>query len=88
MHERNPTHDTDDCFELNQRNKCAKSNTSQSSKDKVPCKDLNAFVNAKVTAALNKAKKKQKERKEKEVKINAFNKFCSLNVKISDKDEE
>eukprot|EP00957_Ditylum_brightwellii_P170868 13005232-Ditylum_brightwellii.AAC.1 len=62
--------------------------TSWSDKDKVSYKDLNAFVNAKVTATLNKAKKKQKERKEKEVKINAFNKFCSLNVESSDKDKE
>eukprot|EP00957_Ditylum_brightwellii_P038260 2893119-Ditylum_brightwellii.AAC.1 len=47
---------------------------------------LNAFVNAKVTAALNKVKKKQK--KEKKVKINAFNKFCSLNVESSDDEGE
>eukprot|EP00957_Ditylum_brightwellii_P071983 5470813-Ditylum_brightwellii.AAC.1 len=37
-------------------------------------------------ATLNKAKKKQK--KEKEVKINAFNKFCSLNVESSDEEGE
>eukprot|EP00957_Ditylum_brightwellii_P113144 8628736-Ditylum_brightwellii.AAC.1 len=60
--------------------------TSQSGKDKVSYKDLNAFVNARVTAALNKAKKKQK--KEKEVIFNVFNKFCSLNVESSGKDKE
>ena len=49
-------------------------------------KDLNAFVNAKVTAALNKAKKKRKERKDKEVEINAFNQFRSLNVESSDEE--
>eukprot|EP00957_Ditylum_brightwellii_P081664 6212275-Ditylum_brightwellii.AAC.1 len=80
MHGRYPTHDMDDCYKLNQRKKRMKSGTSQSGKDKMSYKDLNAFVNAKVTAALNKAKKKQKERKEREVKINAFNKFRSLNV--------
>eukprot|EP00957_Ditylum_brightwellii_P201002 15322170-Ditylum_brightwellii.AAC.1 len=56
--------------------------------DKVTYKDLNAFVNAKVTAALNQAKKSQKKKKEKEAEINAFNKFCSLNVKSSDKEGE
>eukprot|EP00957_Ditylum_brightwellii_P163322 12435600-Ditylum_brightwellii.AAC.1 len=47
MHGQNPTHDTDDCFKLNRRKKRAKSGTSQSSKDKVSYRDLNAFVNAK-----------------------------------------
>ena len=65
MHGRNNNHNTDDCFELNQRKKHAKSDTSWSRKDKLSYKDLNAFVNAKVTAALNKAKTKRKERKEK-----------------------
>eukprot|EP00957_Ditylum_brightwellii_P184189 14029590-Ditylum_brightwellii.AAC.1 len=37
----------DDCFELNRRKKCAKSDTSRSGKDKVSYKDLSAFVNAK-----------------------------------------
>eukprot|EP00957_Ditylum_brightwellii_P118478 9036196-Ditylum_brightwellii.AAC.1 len=37
-------------------------------------------------AALNKAKKKYK--KEKEVEINAFNKFCSLNVESSNEEGE
>eukprot|EP00957_Ditylum_brightwellii_P136690 10423811-Ditylum_brightwellii.AAC.1 len=88
MHGQNPTHDTDDCFKLNRRNKHAKSGMSQSGKDKVSYRDLNTFVYAKVKAALNKVKKKQKERKEKEVKINAFNKLCSLNVESSDKEGE
>eukprot|EP00957_Ditylum_brightwellii_P123725 9432566-Ditylum_brightwellii.AAC.1 len=64
MHGRNNTHDTDNCFELNRRKKRAKLESSRSGKDKVSCKDLNAFVKAKVTAALNKAKKKQKKEKE------------------------
>eukprot|EP00957_Ditylum_brightwellii_P198800 15153395-Ditylum_brightwellii.AAC.1 len=84
MHGQNNTHNTDNCFELNWRKKRAKSDTSQSGKDKVSYKDLNAFVNAKVMAALNKAKKKQK--KEKEVEINAFDKFCSFNVESSDEE--
>eukprot|EP00957_Ditylum_brightwellii_P022834 1722533-Ditylum_brightwellii.AAC.1 len=86
MHGQNNTHDTDDCFELNQHKKCAKSDMSWSGKDKVSYKDLNVFVNTKILAALNKSKKKQK--KEKEVEINAFNKFCSLNVESSDEDKE
>ena len=49
-------------------------------------KDLNAFVNAKVTAALNKAKKKQKEKKD--LELNAFNKFRTLNVDSSDEEGE
>eukprot|EP00957_Ditylum_brightwellii_P065261 4950161-Ditylum_brightwellii.AAC.1 len=52
-------------------------------------KDLNAFVNAKVTAALNKAKTNlKKQRKEKQVKLNAFNKFCTLNVESSDEEDK
>eukprot|EP00957_Ditylum_brightwellii_P190703 14518126-Ditylum_brightwellii.AAC.1 len=47
MHGQNNTHDTDNCFELNQRKKRAKSDTSRNGKDKVSYKDLNAFVNAK-----------------------------------------
>ena len=82
MHGWNNTHGTDNCFELNQRKKRTKSDTSWGGKDKVSYKDLNAFVNAKVTAALNKATKKQK--KEKEVEINAFNQFRSLKVESSD----
>eukprot|EP00957_Ditylum_brightwellii_P077083 5858053-Ditylum_brightwellii.AAC.1 len=64
MHGRNNTHDTDNCFELNRRKKCANSESSLSGKEKVSYKDLNTFVNAKVTAALNKARKKQKKEKE------------------------
>ena len=48
-------------------------------------KDLNMFVNAKVTAAFIKAKKNLKQqKKEKQVKLNALNKFFPLNVKSSD----
>ena len=86
MHGQNMTHGTEDCFELNRRKKRAKFKSSRNEKDKVTYKDLNAFVNAKVSAALNKAKKKQK--KEKEVEINAFNQFRSLNVDSSDEEGE
>eukprot|EP00957_Ditylum_brightwellii_P201813 15327347-Ditylum_brightwellii.AAC.1 len=72
MYKQNKTHDTEDCFKLKRRAKHAKSNTIQNEADNVTYKDLNAFVNAK--------------RKEKEVKINAFNKFCSLNVESSNKE--
>eukprot|EP00957_Ditylum_brightwellii_P003754 285309-Ditylum_brightwellii.AAC.1 len=65
MHGRNRTHNTGDCFELKQRAKCAKANTGCVKADKETYKDLNAFVNAKVTAALNKAKKSQKKKEEK-----------------------
>eukprot|EP00957_Ditylum_brightwellii_P011229 849944-Ditylum_brightwellii.AAC.1 len=63
MHKDNHTHNTKDCFELNQRAKRVKSNPSNSKKGYVAYKDLNAFVNAKVTAALKKAKKEQKQAK-------------------------
>eukprot|EP00957_Ditylum_brightwellii_P008055 611052-Ditylum_brightwellii.AAC.1 len=41
------------------RAKCAKANTSHNKVDKVNYKDLNAFVNAKITTALKKAEKSQ-----------------------------
>eukprot|EP00957_Ditylum_brightwellii_P016314 1226792-Ditylum_brightwellii.AAC.1 len=63
MHGPNKTHNTKDCFKLKQRAKCAKADTNCGGADKVTYKDLNAFVNAKVTAALNKAKKNQKKKK-------------------------
>eukprot|EP00957_Ditylum_brightwellii_P125905 9597888-Ditylum_brightwellii.AAC.1 len=89
MHGRNRTHDTEDCFELNWRTKRAKSSTNHAKADKVSYKDLNAFVNARVTVALNKAKKNLKnQKKQKEVKLNAFDKFCSLNVESSDEEDE
>eukprot|EP00957_Ditylum_brightwellii_P103623 7894651-Ditylum_brightwellii.AAC.1 len=47
MHKDNRTHNTKDCYELNQRAKRAKSNLSHSEKGHVVYKDLNAFVNAK-----------------------------------------
>eukprot|EP00957_Ditylum_brightwellii_P003344 253122-Ditylum_brightwellii.AAC.1 len=46
----------------------------QKDAEKVTYKDLNAFVNAK--------------KKEKEVKLNAFDKFCSLNVKSIDEEDK
>eukprot|EP00957_Ditylum_brightwellii_P102068 7780069-Ditylum_brightwellii.AAC.1 len=64
MHGRNRTHDTEDCFELKQCVKCAKTNTSHAKANKVSYKDLNAFINTKVTTALSEEKsKKSEERK-------------------------
>eukprot|EP00957_Ditylum_brightwellii_P184731 14070007-Ditylum_brightwellii.AAC.1 len=65
MYGRNMTHNTEDCFELKRRAKRAKASTNCDEVDKVRYKNLNAFVNAKVTAALNKAKKSQKKKEEK-----------------------
>eukprot|EP00957_Ditylum_brightwellii_P027959 2112413-Ditylum_brightwellii.AAC.1 len=62
MHGPNKTHSTKNCFELKQRVKRAKADTSCGRVDKVTYKDLKAFVNAKVTANLNKAKKNQKKK--------------------------
>eukprot|EP00957_Ditylum_brightwellii_P043338 3285091-Ditylum_brightwellii.AAC.1 len=56
MHGRNRTHNTRHCFELKQHAESAEANTSFNVADKMTYKDLNAFVNAKVTTALNKAK--------------------------------
>eukprot|EP00957_Ditylum_brightwellii_P194716 14832398-Ditylum_brightwellii.AAC.1 len=57
--------------------------------NKVTYKDLNAFVNTKVTAALKKAKKNlKKETKDRQVKLNAFDKFCTLNVDKSSNDKD
>eukprot|EP00957_Ditylum_brightwellii_P153499 11682917-Ditylum_brightwellii.AAC.1 len=63
MHRPNRTHNTKDYFELKRRAKRAKSDTTRGGADKVSYKDLDAFVNAKVTAALNKAKNKKKKEK-------------------------
>eukprot|EP00957_Ditylum_brightwellii_P168067 12794791-Ditylum_brightwellii.AAC.1 len=65
MHGPNRTHNTKDCFELNRCAKRAKTNSSHSKKGYVAYKDLNAFVNAKVTEALKKAKKEQKRKEAK-----------------------
>eukprot|EP00957_Ditylum_brightwellii_P094055 7161000-Ditylum_brightwellii.AAC.1 len=65
MHGPNRTHNTKDCFELNQHAKRAKANLSRIKAGKAAHKDLNAFINAKVTKALKKAKKKQNEKKAK-----------------------
>eukprot|EP00957_Ditylum_brightwellii_P117643 8973461-Ditylum_brightwellii.AAC.1 len=86
MHGRNRTHNTGDCFELKWRTKRAKANTSCDKADKVTYKDLNAFVNAKVTTSLNKAKKNQKKKEAKKVTINTFDKFCSLKIKSSNEE--
>eukprot|EP00957_Ditylum_brightwellii_P041016 3105770-Ditylum_brightwellii.AAC.1 len=68
MHRPNRIHNMKDCFELKQRAKRAKADTNCGGADKVTYKDLNAFVNVKVTAALNKAKKNEKK-KEKRKKV-------------------
>eukprot|EP00957_Ditylum_brightwellii_P181184 13801150-Ditylum_brightwellii.AAC.1 len=52
MHRPNRTHNTKDCFELNQCAKRAKVNLSRVKIDKAAYKDLNTFVSAKVTKAL------------------------------------
>eukprot|EP00957_Ditylum_brightwellii_P029220 2208586-Ditylum_brightwellii.AAC.1 len=65
MHGHSRTHDTEDCFELKWHVKCAKPSTNHDKADKVSYKDLNAFTNAKVTAALN-TPKKSKESEETE----------------------
>eukprot|EP00957_Ditylum_brightwellii_P116121 8857933-Ditylum_brightwellii.AAC.1 len=62
MHGPNRTHNTKDSFELKQRTKRAKADTNRGGADKVTYKDLNTFVNTKITAALNKAKKNQKKK--------------------------
>eukprot|EP00957_Ditylum_brightwellii_P008659 657218-Ditylum_brightwellii.AAC.1 len=67
--------------------RCAKRGKANPEKGKIAYKDLNAFVNAKVMAALKKAQKERNEKKAKNVNINAFDKFCSLNVDSSSKEE-
>eukprot|EP00957_Ditylum_brightwellii_P000878 69819-Ditylum_brightwellii.AAC.1 len=85
MHGHNKTHDTKDCFELKRRAKRKKQGKTCTDVYKVTYKDLNVFVNAKVTVAVKKAKKNLKQqKKEKQVKLNAFDKFCTLNVESSD----
>eukprot|EP00957_Ditylum_brightwellii_P115426 8803446-Ditylum_brightwellii.AAC.1 len=86
MHGPNRTHNTKDCFELKQRAKRVKAETNCGRADKVTYKDLNAFVNAKVIAALNKAKKDQKQ-KGKKMTINAFDNFHNLKVDDSSNEE-
>eukprot|EP00957_Ditylum_brightwellii_P068437 5196069-Ditylum_brightwellii.AAC.1 len=56
LHGCNKTHDTKDCYELKQHMKRAKQSKERKDMDKVTYKDLNTFVNNKVTAALKKAK--------------------------------
>eukprot|EP00957_Ditylum_brightwellii_P173750 13228560-Ditylum_brightwellii.AAC.1 len=65
IHGPNRSHSTKDYFELKRRAKHTKGNTSCDEADKVIYKDLNMFVNAKVTAALNKAKTNQKKKETK-----------------------
>eukprot|EP00957_Ditylum_brightwellii_P191106 14551190-Ditylum_brightwellii.AAC.1 len=86
MHRPNRTHSTKDCFELKRCAKHAKADTTCGGVDKVTYKDLNTFFNAKVTTALNKAKKNQKK-KEKKVTIDTFDNFCNLKVDDSSNEE-
>eukprot|EP00957_Ditylum_brightwellii_P164367 12513280-Ditylum_brightwellii.AAC.1 len=65
IHDPYRAHNTKDCFELKHRAKHTNADTNCEGADKVSYKDLNAFVNAKVTAALNKAKKNQKKKEAK-----------------------
>eukprot|EP00957_Ditylum_brightwellii_P080074 6089899-Ditylum_brightwellii.AAC.1 len=85
MHGPKRTHNTKDCFELKRCTKRAKTDTTRGGEDKISYKDLNAFVNTKVTAALNKAKNQKK--KEKKVNINAFDNFRNLKVEDSSEEE-
>eukprot|EP00957_Ditylum_brightwellii_P172097 13101805-Ditylum_brightwellii.AAC.1 len=89
LHGHNKTHDTEDCYKLKQHTKCTKQGEACKDIDKLTYKDLNAFVNAKVTAALKKANTNfKKEKKDKQVKLNAFNKFRTLNVDESSNNED
>eukprot|EP00957_Ditylum_brightwellii_P040953 3100712-Ditylum_brightwellii.AAC.1 len=65
MHRPNRTHNTKGCFELKRHAKRAKADVNHGRVDKVSYKDLNTFVNAKVIATLNKAKKNQKKKEAK-----------------------
>eukprot|EP00957_Ditylum_brightwellii_P078372 5959550-Ditylum_brightwellii.AAC.1 len=65
MHRPNRTNNTKDCFELKQRDKRVKADANCGRANKVSYKDLNAFVNTKVTAALSKTKKNQKKKEAK-----------------------
>eukprot|EP00957_Ditylum_brightwellii_P021252 1603021-Ditylum_brightwellii.AAC.1 len=89
LHRRNKAHNTKDCYELKQCTKPAKQGEARKDMDKVTYKDLNTFVNTKVTAALKKAKKNlKKEKKNKQVKLNAFDKFRMLNVNKSSNNKD
>eukprot|EP00957_Ditylum_brightwellii_P014300 1076623-Ditylum_brightwellii.AAC.1 len=63
MHGRNKTHDIEDCFELKRCAKRVKQGETRTEADKVTYKDLNTFVNAKVSTALKKAKKNLNQQK-------------------------
>eukprot|EP00957_Ditylum_brightwellii_P180371 13740310-Ditylum_brightwellii.AAC.1 len=76
-----------DCNEMKRRAKHVKANQNQAEKGKIAYKDLNAFVNTKVTEALKKAQKERIKKKAKEVTVNTFDKFCSLNVDSSSEEE-
>eukprot|EP00957_Ditylum_brightwellii_P128216 9779004-Ditylum_brightwellii.AAC.1 len=69
---------------MKQRAKRAKTNPEEG---KIAYKGLNAFVNAKVMAALKKAQKERSKKKAKKVTVNAFDKFRSLNVDSSSDEE-
>eukprot|EP00957_Ditylum_brightwellii_P122818 9366170-Ditylum_brightwellii.AAC.1 len=62
LHGQNKTHHTKDFYEMNQRAKRAKANPEEGN---IAYKDLNAFVNTKVMAALKKAQKERSKKKAK-----------------------
>eukprot|EP00957_Ditylum_brightwellii_P046248 3508977-Ditylum_brightwellii.AAC.1 len=90
LHGRNKTCNTEDYYELKGHTKHTKQGKERKIRDKVTYKDLNVFVNAKVTTAFKKAKKNlKKEKKDKLVELKTFNKFCMLTVnKISDNEDK
>eukprot|EP00957_Ditylum_brightwellii_P029630 2239088-Ditylum_brightwellii.AAC.1 len=57
MHGHNKTHNTEVCFELKGYVKHAKLDEIRKDADKVTCKDLSAFINAKVTTASKRQRK-------------------------------
>eukprot|EP00957_Ditylum_brightwellii_P133788 10201273-Ditylum_brightwellii.AAC.1 len=67
LYGRNKTHNTKDCYKLKLHTKHTKQGKACKDMDKVTYKDLNTFINAKVTAAFKKAKKNfKKEKKDKQ----------------------
>eukprot|EP00957_Ditylum_brightwellii_P059229 4495563-Ditylum_brightwellii.AAC.1 len=72
---------------MKRRAKRAKANPNQAKKGKIAYKDLNAFINTKVTVTLKKAQKERIEKKTKKVTINTFDKFRSLNIDSSSEEE-
>ena len=94
LHGENPTHGTAECFELNRRKKRAKEFATvqrheREEKTRIPYKELNAFINAKVDQALQKRSKAKKAKKASnpDIAINAFEHFRDLEVVNSDEED-